>query len=140
MAKYFAIRQGEDESCAQCHIRARDLLERGHSTSKLELTDAEGLCIPLLKGLQDRWVRDRASKEVDKWTTMDEVFSSVTFYADQRNKEKIYNEPEYEGESTIWVSKVHHRQGLHQYQPKGQSYTWKDRYQKEGHNKYLGSP
>ena len=65
MAKYFAIRQGEDESCTQYLIRARDLLERGHSTSKLEFIDAEGFHIPLLKGLQDRWVRDRASKQVD---------------------------------------------------------------------------
>ena len=40
MAKYFAIRQGEDESCTQYLIGARDLLERGHSTSKLELINA----------------------------------------------------------------------------------------------------
>ena len=32
---------------------------------------------------------------------MDEVFSLITFYVDQRNKTKIYTEPEYEGESTI---------------------------------------
>ena len=51
MAKYFTIRQGEDESCIQYLIRATDLLERGHSTSKLELTDAEGFHILLLKGL-----------------------------------------------------------------------------------------
>ena len=140
MAKYFAIRQGEDESCTQYLIRVRDLLERGHSTSKLELIDAEGFHILLLKGLQDRRVRDRASKQVDKWTTMDDVFSSIMFYADQSNKTKIYAEPEYEGEFTIWVSEVHQRQGFHQYQPKGQSYTWKDGYQKQGHNKYLGSP
>ena len=139
MAKFFGIRQGEDKSCTKYLIRARDLLERGHSTSKLELIDAEGFHIPLLKGLWDRRVRDRAFKQVDKWTTIDEVFSSVIFYADQRNKTKIYAEPEYEGESTIWVSEVHHRQGFHWYQPKGQSYTWKDRYQKQGHNKYLGS-
>ena len=71
---------------------------------------------------------------------MDEEFSSIMFYADQRNKTKIYAEPEYECELTIWVSKVHQRQGFHQYQPKGQPYTWKDRYQKQDHNKYLGSP
>ena len=140
MAKYFAIRQGEDESCTQYLIRARDLLERGHSASKLELIDAEGFHIPVLNGLQDRWVRDRASKQVEKWPTMDEVFSSIMFYADQSNKTKIYAEPEYEGESTIQVGEVHLRQGFHQYQPKGHSYTWKDRYQKQGHNKYLGSP
>ena len=51
MAKYFAIRQGEGESCTQYLTRARGLLERGHSTSKLELVDAEGFHIPLLKGL-----------------------------------------------------------------------------------------
>ena len=45
---------------------------------------------------------------------MDEVFSSITFYTDQSNKTKIYTEPEYEGESTIRVSEVHHRQGFHQ--------------------------
>ena len=50
VAKYFAIRQGEDESCTQYLIKARDLLERGHSTSKLELIDAEGFHIPLPKG------------------------------------------------------------------------------------------
>ena len=71
---------------------------------------------------------------------MDEVFSSITFYADQSNKTKIYAKPEYEGESTIRVSEVHQRPGFHQYQPKGQSYTWKDRYQKQGHNKHLHSP
>ena len=103
MAKYFAIRQDEDESCTQYLIRARDLLERGHSTSKLELINAEGFHILLLKGLQDRWVRDRASKQVDKWTTMDEVFSSITFYADQSNKTKIYAELEYKEDSTIQV-------------------------------------
>ena len=42
MAKYFTIRQDEGENCTQYLIRARDLLERGHSTSKLELIDAEG--------------------------------------------------------------------------------------------------
>ena len=41
---------------------------------------------------------------MDKWTTMDEVFSSIMFYADQSNKTKIYTKPEYEGESTIQVS------------------------------------
>ena len=110
MAKYFAIIQGEDESCTQYLITTRDLLERGHSTSKLELIDTEGFHIPLLKGLWDRWVRDRASKQVDKWATMDEVFLSIMFYADQSNKTKIYAEPEYEGELTIWVSEVHQRQ------------------------------
>ena len=140
MAKYFAVRQGEDDSCTQYLIRARDLLERGHSTRKLKLINAESFHIPLLKGLWDRWVGDRASKQLDKWTTMDEVFSLITFYVNQSNKTKIYNEPEYEGELTFWVSEVHHRQGLHQYQPKGQSYSCKDRYQKQGHNKYLGSP
>ena len=140
MAKYFAIRQGEYKSCTQCLIRARDLLEKGHRTSKLELIDAEGFHILLLKGLQDRWVRDRTSKQVEKWTTMDEVFSSVMFYAEQSNKTKIHAKPEYEGESTIQVSEVHQRQGFHEYQPKVQSYTWKDRYQKQGHNKHLHSP
>ena len=72
-------------------IWVRDLLERGHSTNKLELIDAEGFHIPLLKGLQDRWIRDRASKQVDKWSTMDEVFNSITFYADQSNKTRIYS-------------------------------------------------
>ena len=131
------IRQDEDESCTQYLIRARDLLERGHSTSKLELIYSEGFHILLLEGLQDRWVRDRASKQVDKWTTMDEVFSSITFYADQSNKTKIYTEPEYKGDSTIWVSEVNQRQGFHWYQLRGQSYTWKDRYQKQDHNKHL---
>ena len=65
MAKYFAIRQGENQSCSQYLIRARDLLERGHTTSKLEITDAEGFHIPLLKGLWDRWIRDKASGQVD---------------------------------------------------------------------------
>ena len=65
MVRYFAIIQGEDESCTQYLIHARDLLERGHSTSKLELIDAEGFHLPLLKGLQDRWVRDKASIQVD---------------------------------------------------------------------------
>ena len=139
MAKYFAIRQGEEESCAQYLTRARDLLERGHSTSKWELIDAEGFHILLLKGLWDRWVREVASKQVDKWTTMDKVFSSITFYADQSNKTKMYTKPEYEGESTIQVSEVHHRQGFHQGHQKGQSYTWKGRYQKQDHNKNLGS-
>ena len=60
---------------------------------------------------------------------MDEVFLPITFYTDESNKTKIYAEPEYEGELTIQVSEVHHRQ----------SYTWKDRYQKQGHNKYIGS-
>ena len=32
---------------------------------------------------------------------MGEVFSLIMFYADQSNRAKIYNEPEYEGESTI---------------------------------------
>ena len=32
---------------------------------------------------------------------MDEVFSLITFYADQSNKTKIYTELEYEDESTI---------------------------------------
>ena len=75
----------------------------------------------------------------NKWTPMDEVFSSITFYADQSNKTKIYTKPEYEGESTIQVSKVHTRQGFHQGHPKGQSYPRKGRYQKQDHNKYLGS-
>ena len=88
MAKYFAIRQGEDESCTQYLIQARDLLERDHSTSKLEHIDAEGFHILLLKGLWGRWVRDRASKQVDKWTTMDEVFSSIMFYIDQSKLNK----------------------------------------------------
>ena len=52
MAKYFAIRQGEDESCTPYLIRARDLLERGYSTSKLELIDAEGFHMLLLKPLR----------------------------------------------------------------------------------------
>ena len=51
MANYFIIRQEEDENCTQYLIWVRDLLERGHSTNKLELTDAEGFHIPLLKGL-----------------------------------------------------------------------------------------
>ena len=51
MVKYFAIRQDEDESCTQYLIRVRDLLERGHSTNKLELINAEGFHILLLKGL-----------------------------------------------------------------------------------------
>ena len=51
MAKYFAIRQDEDENCMQYLIRARDLLERGHSTSKLEVINAEVFHMPLLKGL-----------------------------------------------------------------------------------------
>ena len=68
---------------------------------------------------------------------MDEVFSSIMFYTDQSNKTKIYTEPEYEGESIIRVSKVYQRQGFHQYQPKGQSYTWIDRYQKQDHNEHL---
>ena len=51
MAKYFTIRQEEDENCTQYIIWVRDLLERGHSTNKLELIDAEGFHIPLLKGL-----------------------------------------------------------------------------------------
>ena len=71
--------------------------------------------ILLLKGLQDRCVRDRASKEVDKWTTMDEVFSLIMFYADQSNNTKIYAKPEYEGDSTIQVREVNQRQGFHQY-------------------------
>ena len=66
----------------------------------------------LLKGLQDRWVRDRASKQVDKWTTMDEVFSSIMIYADQSNKTRVYAKLEYEGESIIWVSEVNQRQGF----------------------------
>ena len=45
---------------------------------------------------------------------MDEVFSSITFYADQSNKTKIYAKPEYEGDSTIQVSEVNQRQGFHQ--------------------------
>ena len=64
LAKYFAIRQGEDESCTQYLIQARDLLERSHSTSKLDLIDAEGFHIPLLKGLGYRWVTDP-----NKWTS-----------------------------------------------------------------------
>ena len=137
MAKYFAIRQDEDENCTQYLIRVRDLLERGHSTSKLKLINAEGFHILLLKGLQDRWVWDRSSKQVDKWMTMDEVFTSITFYADQSNKTRMYAEPEYEQESAIQVSKVNHRQGFLQYQQKGQSYTWKDRYQKQNDSKHL---
>ena len=54
MAMYCAIRQGEDESCTQYPNWARDLLERGHSTSKLELIDAEDFHTLLLKGLWDR--------------------------------------------------------------------------------------
>ena len=137
MAKYFAIRQDEDESCTQHLIRVRDLLERIHSTNKLELINTEGFHIPLLKGLQDRWVRDRASKRVDKWSTVDDIFTSVMFYADQSNKTRMYAEPEYEGDSTIWVSKVNQTLGFHQYQQKRQPYTWKDRYQKQDDNKYL---
>ena len=95
MAKYFTIRQEEDENCTQYLIQVRDLLERGHSTNKLELIDAEGFHIPLLKGLQDRWVRDRVSKQVDKWSTVDEVFSSIMFYTDQSNKTRIYFKLEY---------------------------------------------
>ena len=97
MEKYFTIRQDEDENCTQYLIRVRDLLERGHSNSKLELIDAEGFNIPLLRGLQDRWVRDRASKQVDKWMTMNKVFTSIMFYADQSNKTRIYTEAEYKG-------------------------------------------
>ena len=99
--------------------QVRDLLERGYSTNKLELIDAEGFHIPLLKGLHDRWVRDRASKQVDKWTTMDEVFTSITFYADQSNKTRIYSKLECERESTIWTSGVTQRQGFPQYQQNG---------------------
>ena len=55
--------------------------------------------------------------------TMDIVFASITFYADQSNQTKIYAEPEYEGESPIQVSKVNQRHGFPQYQQKGQSYT-----------------
>ena len=54
IAKYFAVRQDEDENCMQYLVRVRDLLERGHNTSKLELINAEGFHIPLLKGLQDK--------------------------------------------------------------------------------------
>ena len=40
-------------------------------------------------------------EHLNKWTTRDEVFSLITFYAEQSNKTKIYTKPEYEGESTI---------------------------------------
>ena len=49
MAKYFTIRQEEDENCTQYLIWVRDLLERGTAPTKLELIDAEGFHIPLLK-------------------------------------------------------------------------------------------
>ena len=136
MAKYFTIRQEKDENCTQYLIQARDLLERGHSTNKLELTDAEGFHTPLLKGLQDRWVRDRASKLVDKWSTMDEVFTSIMIYVDQSNKTRIYSKPEYKWESLIQVSEVMQRQIFPQYQQKGQSYTWKDGYQRQNDSKH----
>ena len=135
MAKYFTIRQEEDENFTQYLIWARDLLERGHSTNKLELIDVEGLHIPLLKGLWDRWVRDRVSKQVDKWSTMDEVFTSITLYTDQSNKTRIYSKLEYKRESLIWVSKVTQGQGFPYYQQKGQSYTWKDGYQRQNSSK-----
>ena len=82
----------------------------------MELIDGEGFHIPLLKGLDGEEI-----EHPNKWTTMDEIFSTIMFYADQSNKTKIYAEPEYEDELTIWVSEVHQRQGFHQYQPEGQS-------------------
>ena len=68
---------------------------------------------------------------------MDKVFASITFYADQSNKTGIYTKLEYEGDSTIQVSKVNQKQGFHWYQQQGQSYTWKDGYQKQNDSKHL---
>ena len=69
--------------------------------------------------------------------TMDDVFASIMFYEDQSNKTRIYSELEYEWQSTIWVSKVTQKQDIPQYQQKGQSYTWKDGYQKQNDSKHL---
>ena len=111
--------------------------DRFSCSQKIRLKWDPSVAMAKLKG-NLLWVISTLKKETGKkWTTMDKVFDSITFYADQSNNTRIYAKPEYRGESTIWVSEVNQRQGFPWYQQKRQSYTWKDGYQKQNDSKHL---
>ena len=64
--------------------------------------DGSGLNhISLEQGLNDNYIRRRASKDAENWKTMVDAFDSIAKIAITAGKTKAYNEPRYEKPTEI---------------------------------------
>ena len=102
MVAYNRILQAEDESVTQHLIHAKDYLEAINHTSRLASMDSSRLNhISLVQGLNDNYIRWRASKDAENWKTMADVFYSIAQIARVAGKTKVYNEPMYKKSTDI---------------------------------------
>ena len=102
MVANIRISQAEDESVWQYSIHAKDYLQCINHTSRLASMDSSGLNhVSLVQGLNDNYVRRRASKDAENWKTMADAFDSIAKIVRTTGKTKAYNEPRYEKSTYI---------------------------------------